>query len=109
MASISATGQIARAAMQRLIRDNGKGYLIGEQSFGKGSGTQTYELADGSAINVTIFLYYLPGGESIEEVGLSPDLEIVLPAEVAGLSIGQLTIDQDTQLAAAIQYLTNLD
>ncbi|HAL74331.1 MAG TPA: hypothetical protein DCM45_04455 [Clostridiales bacterium] len=90
------------------LRDNGKGYLIGEQSFGKGSGTQTYSLADGSAINVTIFLYYLPSGESIEEIGLAPDLEIFLPAEVAGLSISQLTIEQDTQLAAAIQYLTNL-
>lgn len=91
------------------LRDNGKGYLIGEQSFGKGSGTQTYSLADGSAINVTIFLYYLPSGESIEEIGLEPDLEIVLPAEVAGLSISQLTLEQDTQLAAAIQYLSNLD
>jgi carboxyl-terminal processing protease len=91
------------------LRDNGKGYLIGEQSFGKGSGTQTYQLDDGSAINVTIFLYYLPNGESIEEIGLEPDLEVELPAEVAGLSISQLTIEQDTQLAAAIQYLTNLD
>ena len=91
------------------LRDNGKGYLIGEQSYGKGSGTQTYQLADGSAINVTIFLYYLPGGESIEEIGLAPDLEITLPAEVAGLSISQLTIEQDTQLAEAIKYLEKLD
>jgi len=90
------------------LRDNGKGYLIGEQSFGKGSGTQTYSLADGSAINVTIFLYYLPSGESIEEIGLAPDLEVTLPAEIAGLSISQLTLEQDTQLSAAIQYLTNL-
>lgn len=91
------------------LRDNGRGYLIGEQSFGKGSGTQTYQLADGSAINVTIFLYYLPSGESIEEIGLAPDLEVSLPSEAAGLSISQLTLEQDTQLAAAIKYLETLD
>ncbi len=89
------------------LRDLGKAVLIGEKSFGKGSGTQTYELDDGSAINVTTFLYYLPGGDCIEEIGLTPAVEVSLPAEAASLSIYQLTPEQDTQLAAAISNLAN--
>jgi carboxyl-terminal processing protease len=90
------------------LRDLGKAYLIGEQTFGKGSGTITIELADGSAINLTTFQYYLPGGTCIEGEGLAPDQEVQLPDDAAGLSISQLTPEQDTQLKAAISYLQGL-
>ncbi len=91
------------------LRDNDKAYLIGEQSFGKGSGTITFELQDGSAINLTNFLYYLPDGESIEEIGLKPDQEVSLPDEAIGQSIGRLPLELDTQLSAAIDYLEKLN
>lgn len=91
------------------LRDHDKALLIGEQTYGKGSGTQTFEMADGSAINLTTFLYYLPDGESIEEVGLAPDQAVTLPDEAAGKAISQLTLEQDTQLSAALKYLENLD
>ena len=90
------------------LRDYDKAYLIGEQTFGKGSGTITYTLADGSAVNVTNFLYYLPDGESIEGEGLAPQLEVVLPEEVQWISINRMTLEQDTQLKAAIDYLSGL-
>ena len=90
------------------LRDYDKAYLIGEQTFGKGSGTITYTLEDGSAVNVTNFLYYLPDGESIEGEGLAPHLEVVLPDEAQWISINQMTLEQDTQLKAAIDYLTGL-
>jgi carboxyl-terminal processing protease len=90
------------------LRDNDKARLFGEQSFGKGSGTITYELTDGSAVNITNFLYYLPDGESIEGTGLTPDVAVSLPDAVAGKSIVQLTIDEDTQLKAALEYLKTL-
>ena len=69
------------------LRDHNKAYLIGEQSFGKGSGTQTFLLPDKSAVNVTTFLYYLPNGESIEESGSHRICRCL--AEYAGLSIHQ--------------------
>lgn len=90
------------------LRDNGKAYLIGEQTYGKGSGTITISLTDGSAINLTNFLYYLPGGESIEEVGLTPDKEVTLPDEAAGTTISRLPLELDTQLKAAIEYIKSL-
>lgn len=87
------------------LSDYDRAYLIGQQTFGKGSGTITFALPDGSAVNVTNFLYYLPNGESIEGTGLTPDLEVILPEEARIRSIMQLTLEEDTQLAAAVDWL----
>lgn len=91
------------------LRDYEKAVLIGEQTFGKGSGTITIPLDDGSAINLTNFLYYLPKGLSIEGVGLEPDQTVSLPDEARSISINRLTREQDTQLSAAIEWLENLE
>ena len=90
------------------LRDLDLAEVIGIQSFGKGSGTLTFNLADGSSVNVTNFLYYLPGGSSIEGVGLEPDRIVELPEQAAGKSIPQLTAEEDTQLASAVTYLESL-
>ncbi len=87
------------------LRDNGKAVLIGEKTFGKGSGTMTYTLDDGSALNLTIFRYYLPGGTCVEGTGLTPDIEAVLPEEYRYMSIETLTEEQDTVLQRAVAEL----
>jgi carboxyl-terminal processing protease len=87
------------------LRDFGKAHLIGTQTYGKGSGTITYELSDGSAVNITTFKYYLPSGYSIEGEGLPPDKVVELPSDVTDQSPEDLPFDKDTQLAAAIDYL----
>lgn len=91
------------------LRDYDKAALIGQQTLGKGSGTITVRLEDGSAINLTNFLYYLPDGESIEGTGIPPDQEVVLPDEALGLPINRIPADLDHQLQAAIDYLNNYD
>lgn len=85
------------------LRDYGKATLIGEKTFGKGSGTQLFELPDGSAVNITMFKYYLPKGECIEGVGLTPDIILQLPEEVRYTAIESLTAEQDTQLQKAME------
>jgi carboxyl-terminal processing protease len=87
------------------LHDYDRAYLIGQQTFGKGSGTVTFKLDDGSAVNVTNFLYYLPDGESIEGTGLVPDLNIELPEAARVKSIIQLSLEEDTQLSAALDWL----
>lgn len=87
------------------LHDYGKATLVGEQSFGKGVGTLTYVLDDGSAVQVTNFEYFLPNGENIQDVGLAPDVVVTLPEDAAGLPITMLTPEMDTQLAKAIEIL----
>jgi carboxyl-terminal processing protease len=90
------------------LRDFGKAYLIGTQTYGKGSGTITYDLPDGSAVNITTFLYYLPSGVCIEGEGLSPDRTVELSEDVQGLSIEKIPQEKDAQLQAALEYLRAL-
>ncbi|MDI9498617.1 MAG: S41 family peptidase [Bacillota bacterium] len=87
------------------LHDWEKAVLIGNQTFGKGSGTRYFMLPDGSALNVTVFRYFLPGGGSVEGDGLVPDYEVSLSEEASYKPLVQLTKEEDTQLAAAIDYL----
>jgi carboxyl-terminal processing protease len=63
------------------IRDNKRGILIGEKTFGKGSVQTVRELPDGSGIRITTAIYYTPSGNSIHKVGIEPD-EIVQDVEL---------------------------
>lgn len=90
------------------LQDLGRAEIVGVQSFGKGVGTRTWELSDGSAVQITNFEYFLPEGENIEDKGITPDHEVELPAEAANKQISQLTSAEDTQLAKAIE-LVKLD
>jgi carboxyl-terminal processing protease len=108
--AILTNGMTASASelMAGCLHDHDLAYLIGEQTFGKGSGTITIALDDGSAFNLTNFLYYLPDGESIEGKGLTPDEKISLPEAVKDQSLALLDPASDTQLTAGIAYLRGL-
>lgn len=89
------------------LRDLKASTLVGKKSFGKGVGSITYELSDGSAIQITNFHYYLPSGDSVEQNGLEPDHEIELDDEVKGLPISLLE-DKDKQLDLALDLARDL-
>ena len=59
------------------LQDNGRGIVMGSQSFGKGSVQQQKPLGDGSAIHITIARYYTPSGKSIQNEGITPDVEVL--------------------------------
>ncbi|MDP4270685.1 MAG: S41 family peptidase, partial [Bacteroidota bacterium] len=49
------------------IQDNDRGLIIGRRSYGKGLVQQQYQLADGSALRLTIARYYTPSGRCIQK------------------------------------------
>lgn len=59
------------------LQDNGRALVMGSQSFGKGSVQQQKPLGDGTAIHVTIARYYTPSGRSIQNEGITPDIEVL--------------------------------
>ncbi|MGM0600989.1 MAG: S41 family peptidase [Candidatus Rifleibacteriota bacterium] len=61
------------------IKDNKRGILIGQKSFGKGSVQTLISMNDGSAIALTTALYYTPSGVNIHKKGITPDIEVKLP------------------------------
>jgi len=68
----ASAAEIAAAA----IRDNDMGILIGRKSFGKGVIQHIYRFPDSSALKITTGEYFTPLGRTVQEVGLTPDIEL---------------------------------
>ena len=57
------------------IKNDGRGVVIGEQTFGKGSVQVLYEFTK-TALKLTVAQYLTPGDLSIQNIGITPDIEI---------------------------------
>ena len=58
------------------LQDHHRAIVVGVRSFGKGSVQTVYPLEGGAGLRLTTALYYTPAGRSIQEVGITPDLEV---------------------------------
>ncbi len=58
------------------IRDNKRGFLVGEKTFGKGSVQKTFNLDKNIGVAITVAKYYTPSGELIHKKGIMPDFEV---------------------------------
>jgi carboxyl-terminal processing protease len=58
------------------LKNRGRGLIIGDQTFGKGSVQQLYDFPDTSSLKLTIGQYLTPGDESIQSVGITPDVQL---------------------------------
>ena len=56
------------------LKDHKSTIPLGEYTYGKGSRLPIIPLSDGGGMRLTISKYYLPSGQSISEVGISPDI-----------------------------------
>jgi carboxyl-terminal processing protease len=55
------------------LQDLGRAYLMGEQTFGKGSVQSIMPLDNGAALRLTTAKYYTPSHKVIHEKGITPD------------------------------------
>ncbi len=78
--------------------------IIGEKSYGKGVIQTIFTLSDGSGIKLTTDEYFTPNHNTINHVGITPDIEVSLPEEA---NIYNIERSQDTQLQKAIEHFTN--
>ena len=81
------------------IQDYGRGTLIGVTSYGKGSVQNWIPLrTEAGGVRITIARWLTPNGNQINEVGLTPDIEVPYTQE-------DVDADRDPQLDAAINFL----
>tara|TARA_B100000941_G_scaffold273367_1_gene233585 strand:- start:1354 stop:2490 length:1137 start_codon:yes stop_codon:yes gene_type:complete len=59
------------------LKDHKRAIILGETSYGKGSVQTIIPLKNGGGIRLTVSKYYLPSGQSISEIGVSPDIQII--------------------------------
>ena len=80
--------------------------VVGEKTYGKGYFQNTFQLSDGSAVNLSVGKYYTPNGNSLAGVGLTPEVEIIVDEETAAkILAGTLPPEEDPQIIAAINAL----
>lgn len=83
------------------LQDYGLADIVGTQSFGKGIVQSILPLTDGSAVKMTVSTYYTPNGRSIHGLGITPDVEVELDAELKQLVV--IPLEEDNQLQTAVQ------
>lgn len=63
------------------LQDLGRAFIMGEQTFGKGSVQTIIPLQDGSALRLTTAKYYTPSHKVIHEHGITPDSVVPMSSE----------------------------
>jgi len=79
------------------LQDRGRAFVMGEQTFGKGSVQSIMPLQDGSALRLTTAKYYTPSHKVIHERGITPDSIIpTTPEEEEALYLKRVPGGVDT-------------
>lgn len=88
------------------LQEYGAATVVGEKTSGKGHFQSTFRLNDGSAVALSIGKYFTPKGISLEGVGITPDVEVIVEPEMAAdIAYGQLPPEEDPQIQAALEVL----
>ena len=82
------------------LKDHKRAIILGESSYGKGSVQSIIPLKNNGAIRLTVSKYYLPSGDSISEVGVTPDIFISEESDEF-----RIDTDTDNQLDFALKLL----
>ncbi len=84
------------------LKDHKRAIILGEASYGKGSVQSIIPLGNGGGIRLTISKYYLPSGNSISEVGVTPDIFV----EEKGNDF-KINSEKDNQLNYALKLFNS--
>ncbi len=84
------------------LKDHKRAIILGENSYGKGSVQSIISLSNGGGIRITISKYYLPSGNSISEVGVTPDIIV----EETGNNF-KINSENDNQLNYALKLFNS--
>jgi len=81
------------------IQDQGRGVILGTQTFGKASVQTIFPLRDGAGLRLTTARYYTPKGRSIQATGITPDIVVkpTRPEEDKEGAVPKLPTEKDLQ------------
>lgn len=83
------------------LQDYERAEVMGEQSFGKGSVQELTNLSGGASLRLTIAKWFTPNDRTIDEVGITPDVEIEMEFDA-------VDTEDDIQYESAVEYLDDI-
>lgn len=98
----ASASEIVSGALKNLNR----AVVIGRTTFGKGSVQVLYDFPDESALKLTIAQYLTPGDLSIQETGITPDVELI-PARVTKDNVSAFAPPKSMREADLDHHLAN--
>jgi carboxyl-terminal processing protease len=85
----------ASEVLAAALQEAGRASIVGENTFGKNTVQQRFDLSNGGALKLTVARWVTDGGHDFGGEGLSPDIAADLPAD---LTPGELTSRVSTVL-----------
>jgi carboxyl-terminal processing protease len=90
------------------LQDHNRATIVGTKTFGKGLVQTVMPLSKGRAIKLTTSHYFTPSGDSINEVGVQPDVYVEDSGQHPNQSLRTvLDREGDVQLIEALELLRN--
>ena len=84
------------------LAGNKRATIVGERSLGRAARQKVVKLPDGAGLLLTNLLYLAPGGASLQERGVTPDVAVDVPV----VDFGVEPTPGDPALDKAIETLT---
>lgn len=100
---VNAGSASASEILASAIKESYKGFVVGTNTYGKGTVQQTMKLEDGSMIKYTIENWLTPNGNWINEVGVTPTNVV----ELDEIYYQKPISENDNQLQEAINLVSN--
>lgn len=100
---VNAGSASASEILASAIKESYKGFVVGTNTYGKGTVQQTMNLEDGSMIKYTIENWLTPNGNWINEVGVTPTNVV----ELDEIYYQNPISENDNQLQEAINLVSN--
>jgi carboxyl-terminal processing protease len=75
------------------IMENARGDVVGDKTFGDGSVQKTIEMEDGAVLILSVAKYYSPGGKSIQDAAVTPNVLVADVEDDGG------PVDEEQQVA----------
>jgi carboxyl-terminal processing protease len=105
----ASAGEITAGA----IKENGRGILVGQTTFGTGTVLTPFNLSDGSVIRLGVTNWLTPNGNLIKGQGIEPDVLVEQPADtellnadtLRQISFQELLSSTDVQFLQALELL----
>jgi carboxyl-terminal processing protease len=73
----------ASEVVSAVLQERGRVTIVGENTFGKNTVQQRFNLSNGGALKLTIARWLTPGGADFGEVGVTPDVLAEIPVGVS--------------------------